>query len=77
MLVERLEWFMEIGDRKVREGGAIATCECECAPLTVFTKCGNTVLYCFLPKNRVRHVFRQWDANDDGSLDLNEFKVRL
>ena len=30
-----------------------------------------------LPKNRVRHVFRQWDANDDGSLDLNEFKVRL
>lgn len=37
MLVERLEWFMEIGDRKVREGGAIATCECECAPLTVFT----------------------------------------
>ena len=27
MLVERLEWFMEIGDRKVREGGAIATCE--------------------------------------------------
>ena len=38
MLVERLEWFMEIGDRKVREGEGLRRASVsECAPLTVFT----------------------------------------